>query len=225
MVKSLLTLCTLTTPLPSHPPVCCPCVKASVLLALGPLPPGCPPMPVPFLAGATQPYAGSCGGPRMGGPHHVHVASCAKQHAVHLHLCMLRVLLHWERGLKATSPPHGPLCRLCALEVGACGENVAAADREMDVWTALGGSLLRSWLKLPCLPMAFVSRCFWPQVGPSGQRLRSGFSKTRRTGEDGPARAWPKSTLLYVFLWTVPWASPVQAQAGQFSMDASSLHC
>lgn len=68
MVKNLLTLCTLTTPLPSRSPVCCPCVKASVLLALGPLPPGCPPMPVPFLAGTSQPYAGSCGGPRMGEP-------------------------------------------------------------------------------------------------------------------------------------------------------------
>lgn len=66
--KSLLTLCTLTTPFPFHSPVCCPCMKASVLLALGPLPPGCPPVPVPFLAGTTQPCSGSCGGPRMGEP-------------------------------------------------------------------------------------------------------------------------------------------------------------
>jgi hypothetical protein len=58
----------LTTPFPFHSPVCCPCMKASVLLALGPLPPGCPPMPVPFPAGTTQPCSGSGGGPRMGVP-------------------------------------------------------------------------------------------------------------------------------------------------------------
>lgn len=163
--------------------------------------------------------------PAWGSPHHVHVSSCAKQHAVHLHLCMLRVLLHWERGLRATSLPHGPLCWLCALEACACGENVAAADRELGLWTALGGGLLRPWLKLPCLSTAYVSRCFRPQVEPLGQRLKPGCLKTRRARKNGPAGAQPKSALPSVFLWTVPWTSSVQTQAGQLTMDAGSLHC
>lgn len=136
-MKSLLTLCTLTTPFPSHPPVYCPCVKASVLLALGPLPPGCPPMPVPFLAGATQPYAGSCGGPRMGEP-----PSCACGWPCRAACCAFAPVhapcpsplgegleghLHTPTGLSADS----------VLEVGACGENVAAVDRELGVCTAL----------------------------------------------------------------------------------------
>lgn len=112
--------------------------------------PACSGTPASWLPSHACPFPGWCNPaicrqlwwPPHGGashPHHVHVASCAEQHAVHLHPCMLCVLLHWERGLKATSSPHRPLCWLCALEVGAYGESVAAADRELGVWAALGG--------------------------------------------------------------------------------------
>lgn len=96
---------------------------------------------------------------------------------------------------------------------------------QLGLWTALEGSLLRPWLKLPCLSTAYVSRYFWPQVETLGQRLKLGCLKTRRARKNGPAGAQLKSALASVFLWTVPWASLVRAQAGQFSVDAGSLHC
>lgn len=170
MLKGLLTLCTLTTPFPLHSPVCCSCMKASVLLALGPLPPGYPPMPVPFLAGTTQPCSGSGGGPRMGEP-----PSCACVQLCRAACCAFAPV-HAPcpsppgEGLEGHLPaPRAFLLALCARG-GCLWGDVAAADRELGVWTALGGSLLRPWLKLPCLSIAYVTRCFWPQVEPLGLR-------------------------------------------------------
>lgn len=132
-------------------------------------------------------------------------------------------------GLEGHLPtPWASLLALCAG--GGClwGEHCSCRQGlwvQLGLWSALGGSLLRPWLKLPCLSTAYVSRCFWPQVKPLGQRLKPGCLKTRRARKNGPVGAQPKSALASVFLWIVPWASLVQEQAGQFSVDAGSLHC
>lgn len=105
---------------PFHPPVCCPCMKASVLLALGPLPPGCPPVPVPFLAGTTQPYSGSCGGPRMGEP-----PSCAC-----VQLC--------QAACRAFAPVHAP----CPSPLGEGLEGHLPTPRASLLALCAGGGCL-----------------------------------------------------------------------------------
>lgn len=92
--------CTLATPFPSLSAVGC--VKASVLLALGALPPGLPLLPIPFLAGAAQLPAGHREVPTGGSaPCPVHGAGRCR--AACLCICI--------RACSGSSPP-GEGCRV-----------------------------------------------------------------------------------------------------------------
>lgn len=87
--------------------------------------PACSGAPASWLPSYACPFPGWCSPamfrqlwwpPHGGAPHHVHVASCAEQHAVHLHLCMHALcpppLGEWLEGHIPT--PQASLLALCA---------------------------------------------------------------------------------------------------------------